>query len=219
MAARGVFGRLMAVEARLVTSQVRFRDPTHWLFTRDRGGGGILHWLGCHFLDLLRYVLQDEVREVAAMTATLNGFPIEVEDTAALVLRWESGAVGTFAAGYHLPRSVAGYSGATYDNLIAARGEAGRFEWRPTRDREILTVESIHPDWATAPERELRFDLEPSQAYGGAYGLEFLHRFLDDARSGRPQLAGAGDALAVLQIIEAAYRSAQTGRAQPVQYD
>ena len=69
------------------------------------GGGGILLWLGCHYLDLLRFVLADDVRRVAALTGTRGGCDVEVEDTVALSLEWESGALGSFTAGYHLPRS------------------------------------------------------------------------------------------------------------------
>jgi len=213
---RGRLGRLLAVEARLVTSQVRFRDPAHWLFTRELGGGGILHWLACHFIDLLRFILVDEVVRVTALTGTLNGFPLQVEDTAALAVEWGSGALGTFSAGYHLPRSVAGYSGATYDNMLAARGLDGRFTWHPTRDKEIVRLESIHPEWAGAPERERRYRLEPSPAYSGRHGLAFFHEFLARARAGTRQLASGEDALATLRIVEAAYRSAESGRVESV---
>lgn len=207
----GLLGPLMAVEARMVTSQVRFRDPSHWLFTRRHGGGGILHWLGCHFLDLLRFVLQEEVTHVAALTGVLGGHALEVEDSAAVALRWSSGALGTFAAGYQLPRSVAGYSGATYDMYLAARGRDGRFSWAPTRDAETLRVESARPEWSTAPERELRFVLPPSEAYSGAFGLELLHRFLDAARGQGEPAATGEDALRVLEWVEAVYASAASG--------
>lgn len=208
---QGVLGRLLATEARMVTSQVKFRDPSHWLFSRERGGGGILHWLGCHYFDLLRYLTGEEVTHVTALTGTLNGYSLEVEDTAAVAMRWSSGALGTFAAGYALPRSGAGYFGAAYDTYLAARGMDGNFRWTPTRADEVVQVESAHPDWAAAPERELRYRLEPSEAYGGSYGLEFLHAFIANARAGRPQVAGGADALRVLEWVEAVYQCAETG--------
>lgn len=208
---QGVFGRLMAIETRMVTSQVRFRDPSHWLFSRSQAGGGILHWLGCHFFDLLRYVLRDEVTQVTALTGALGGEAIEVEDTAAVAMRWASGALGTYAAGYQLPRSASGYYGAAYDTYLAARGTEGNFSWQPTRSDEALRVESVHSSWAGAPEREFHYRLEPSEAYGGRYGLELIHRFMDDARAGRPQVASGEDALKVLEWLEAVYRSAESG--------
>ncbi|MGV3722710.1 MAG: Gfo/Idh/MocA family protein [Actinomycetota bacterium] len=216
---RGVLGRLLATEARMVTSQVKFRDPSHWLFSRDRGGGGILHWLGCHYFDLLRFLTGEEVAQVTALTGTLNGYPLEVEDTAAVAMRWSSGALGTLTAGYALPRSGSGYFGAAYDTYLAARGMDGNFRWSPTRADEVVQIESVHPDWAAAPERELRYHLEPSEAYGGSYGLEFMHAFIANARAGLPQGAGGEDALRVLEWVEAVYQSARTGSSVELRVD
>ena len=208
----GLFGRLLALEARMVTSQVKFRDPSHWLFQRRYSGGGVLHWLGCHYFDLLRYLTGEEVTHVSALAGTLNGFPLDVEDTASVSMRWTSGAIGTLTAGYHLARSRGGYTGAAFDSYLAARGLEGSFRWAPTRKDEVVAVESVHPHWSCAPERELRYQLEPSDAYGGSYGMEFLHRFIDSATLGRPVPAGGEDALRMLEWVEAAYRSAESGK-------
>ena len=69
----GALGRLTSVELRMVTTQPRFRDPGHWLFRREVAGGGILMWLGCHWLDLLRYVTGEEITQVSAQLATTSG--------------------------------------------------------------------------------------------------------------------------------------------------
>ena len=215
----GLFGRVLSVEARMITSQVRFRDPSHWLFSREQAGGGILHWLGCHLLDALRFLLDDEVESVAALTARGNPEPIEVEDTAALALAFHSGALGTLHAGYLLPRSAPGYRGATYDTFLAVRGTLGRFHWQASAPQQVLHAESIHPDWVGAPERRLTVDLEPSDAYGGRHGLELVRRFLLAAQRGGSPDATGEDALHVLAILDAAYESAATGarvRVEPV---
>ena len=44
--ADGILGRVINFEARMITSQVRFRNPKGWLFNKSRAGGGILSWLG-----------------------------------------------------------------------------------------------------------------------------------------------------------------------------
>ncbi|MDP6504937.1 MAG: hypothetical protein QF886_15060, partial [Planctomycetota bacterium] len=42
----GAFGDLWAVEARVLTSQLRYRRPdTSWLFRSEYAGSGILSWL------------------------------------------------------------------------------------------------------------------------------------------------------------------------------
>jgi predicted dehydrogenase len=205
--ADGLIGRLLATEARMVTSQVRFRDPNHWLFSKEKAGGGILHWLGCHFFDLQRFILGEECTGVSAMTASLNGYPLEVEDSAAVAMRWNSGGLGTFSAGYQLPLSPSGYQGAAYDMYLAARGMEGSFAWSPTRGEERVGLQSAHPSWAGATDRERHYRLDPSEAYGGGFGLELFHRFIGDARAGRPPVASGLDALRVLEWVEAVYKS------------
>jgi predicted dehydrogenase len=210
--AAGLLGRPLSVEARLVTSQVRYRDPAHWLFRRGAAGGGVLSWLGCHMLDLIRYLLQEEVRSVTALTGQVSGAAIEVEDAAALALEFASGALGTFHCAYALPRSAAGYRGAAYDTWLAVRGSEGRFSWDPRAADPVVRIERAGDDWATAPEREFRYTLAPSEAYGGAVGLEFVREFLRAAAAGGAPPAGGEDALQVLRLIDAAYASAATGR-------
>ena len=55
----GALGTVMAVEGRMVTSQVRYRDPNHWLFRKGMSGSGILSWLGCHHIDLMSYMMEE----------------------------------------------------------------------------------------------------------------------------------------------------------------
>lgn len=212
MIQQGVLGRLMSIEARMVTSQVHFRNPSHWLFKRSAAGGGILSWLGCHWIDLLRFITQDEIVAVSAMTGTLNGAAIDVEDTAIVNMKFSKGALGTLHAGYLLPRSDTGYASASYDTYIGIRGTKGYIAWHPTATDAVVTVESVAPGWHTAPTRELRYTLPPCDAYSGQYGLEFVRHFIRSACRKDPPAHSGEDALRVLKIIEAAYQSNDVGR-------
>ena len=84
---QGLIGDLVSVEMRMVTTQVQVRNPRHWLFNQDKAGGGILSWLGCHYIDQILNITQDEIVSVAAQVATRSGEDIDVEDVAALSLR------------------------------------------------------------------------------------------------------------------------------------
>ena len=207
----GALGRVLAVEARMVTSQVRYRDPSLWLFQPETAGSGILSWLACHFLDVLCYLLDDRVLEVAALTGRRNPEPIGVEDTACVALRFASGVMGTLHSGYHIRGSVAGYSGASYDTFIGLRGEDG---WArlPLSDSLSCTLYSEAPGWAAGGKRERRLELPASPAYGGKPGEQFLLQFLRAAREGRRPLNAIDDAVHVLEIVEAALQSSETGR-------
>ncbi len=205
----GTIGRLLSAEARMLTTQVRFRDPKVWFFHRRHAGGGILTWLGCHFIDLLQHVSGDRITAVCAHEATLSGEKIDVEDSAALALRFASGAVGTFHAGYTLAHSGGGFVNASgYDTYLAWNGQEGRIVWPGLVPR--LHVES--PVASGPAVREKFFRPRKTTSYGGAGGEAFIRQFIAATR-GRAELpASLENALSVARVIEAAERSAATGR-------
>lgn len=217
----GVIGRLLSVEGRMVTSQVRFRDPTHWLFKKEIAGGGILSWLACHWIDAIRYITQDEITAVSAMVDTLNGQPIDVEDTAGMIMRMGSGAITTLHAGYLLPISQSGYLSGSYDTYLSFRGLEGNITWYPTEEDRPVVVESTSKTWRSTPRRELKYVVAETDAYGGQYGQDFVGQFILSAMLGDPPDGPDGpdgtgsdgeNALRVLRIIDAAYQSSETGR-------
>lgn len=198
-------GPLLSLEARFLTTQVRFRDPRSWLFRRDQSGGGILLWLGCHYLDLIQHISGDEITGVAARLATRSGERIEVEDTAALALEFRSGAVGTFHAGYALAFSGGGFLNAGgYDAYLALNGRAGRIVWPALAPRLRLELPS--------GVRRESFRLRATDSYAGGYGEKFVRQFLTAiGGKGQPPTT-LNDALRTARVIEAAEFSARTGR-------
>lgn len=212
MIERGVIGKLLSVEARMITSQVRFRNPSHWLFQKDISGGGILSWLGCHWIDAVRYITQNEVLAVTSMVDTLNEQAIDVEDTAGVIMRLESGAIATLHAGYLLPISQSGYMLGSYDTYLSFRGLEGNITWYPTEEERPVVVESTSKVWGLTPRRELKYVVAETAAYGGQYGQEFVGRFIASAMQGEPPGNDGENAWRVLQIVEAAYQSSETGR-------
>lgn len=198
-------GQLFSLEGRFLATQVRFRDPASWLFRRRESGGGILLWLGCHYLDLLQHVSGDEITGVAARMAIRSGERIDVEDTAVLALEFRSGAIGTFHAGYTLAFSGEGYLNADgYDAYLAINGRAGRIVWpgvAPRLDIELPSVRGTQ-----------RFRMRKSTSYAGAAGEEFIRRFLLAVRGRGEPPATLADAWRTARIIEAAAASSVNGR-------
>ena len=207
----GAIGQGTACESRMVTSQVKFRNPEHWLFNRSLSGGGILSWLGCHYIDLLCHILGEDIVSVSAMVDTLSGENIDVEDVASLSFRFASGGLGSMQAGYQLAISGAGYMGPNYDTYIGFRGREGRVFWAPSGGSSELRLESIAEPWHTAHQRTFDYALPQIDAYGGVYGVAFLDDFIL-ATQGKGTAPTCGqDALKVARVIEAAYRSSKTG--------
>jgi len=206
----GTLGPLFSVEGRFLTTQVKFRHPESWLFQQDQAGGGILLWLGCHCLDLMQYVTDHDIVEVAAMMATRSGESIEVEDTAVLSLKFRSGAIGTFHAGYTLAYSGAGYVNQKgYDSYLGFNAREGRVVWPDLEPR--LQIESPPIDNQSAI-REASFELAPSNSYGGSHGEDFFRQFIAATQGKSEPPTTLNDALKIARVIEAAAESSNTGR-------
>lgn len=198
-------GEPISYEGRFLATQVRFRDPNSWLFRRKLAGGGILLWLGCHYLDLIQHVAGDEIAGLNACLARRSGENIEVEDTAALTLRFRSGAVGTFHAAYALAFSGGGYVNATgYDAYLAWNGKRGRIVWpglEPSLDVE-------HPRFRG----RRNFRVTQSDSYSGIMGERFFRQFFRACRGCGVPPTTLADAHRTARIIQAAQRSALTGK-------
>ncbi|WP_227994906.1 Gfo/Idh/MocA family protein [Oceanobacillus sp. CFH 90083] len=71
-----------------------------WFFKKDRSHSGAAGDLGIHKLDLLFYLLDDEIISLHSYAATLdkvdeNGQPIEVNDNVVCILKTAGGSIGT----------------------------------------------------------------------------------------------------------------------------
>ena len=210
---QGLLGDLMTLEMRQLTTQVQFRLAIPWMFQHQFAGGGMLSWLGCHYIDLMHYVTGDEVVSVSAEVATRGEEDIDVEDVAVLSLRFRSGALGSLHVGYTMALKGARYGDtAFYDSYIGFNCRKGRMHWSTNFIPDTLHVESTHAAWASAPQRTFAYALGQSPAYGAVWGENFMRDFLKAARGeGKAPTCGE-DALRVARIVEAAYESSRTGR-------
>lgn len=202
------FGRILSHEVRFLATQPRFRSPESWLFQRRHSGGGVLSWLGCHYIDLLHHVSGDDIVSVTACVARRSAEPIDVEDQAALALSFRSGAIGTLHVGYTLAHHGGGYLNPTgNDGYYACNAKRGRLVW-PVMARPRLHVEGPGP----GDRRERGFRLRATNSYAGAPGLDFIRQFIAAIDRHADLPATLRDAERSAAVIEAAYASARTGR-------
>ncbi|MBS4174891.1 Gfo/Idh/MocA family oxidoreductase [Bacillus sp. FJAT-49736] len=71
-----------------------------WFFKKEEAFIGAMGDLGVHKTDLLRYILNEEITEVAAFVDTIAKDNSTVDDNAVCILKTESGIVGTLAASW-----------------------------------------------------------------------------------------------------------------------
>ncbi len=207
----GWLGRLCSAETRLHTTTVQLRNPRHWLFDKALSGGGIIPWLGCHHLDLMRYVMGAEATSVTAQCATLSGEAISVEDMAVLTIGFDNGALATATFGYLMPGGGTGNTFAAKDTYFGLKGTLGQASFVPTDAAPDLDLVSFHTDCAGAPARRLHLPEARAKAYGEQPGLEFAREALQAALEGRDGPATGEDMLACWAIIEGAWQSSAEG--------
>lgn len=206
----GFFGELRAFDARFVASQLAYRETSHFIFDEAASRGGILQWLGIHWIQLLTRLLEEPISRVnASMVAGTDG--VDVEDGATLQFETASGALGTLQCGYYLSKTL-------YDTKLDIYGTAGRSSWDPM-GREfgfdgttILELDDASGEWASTPHRTITYDYDSEPGYGGAWGREFVESFFDACDGDGDPPVTLADALVVLRILDAAYESAETGR-------
>ena len=185
-----------------------FRDPEYyarssWRGTRALDGGGALMNQGIHSVDLLQWLF-GAVARVHARTAT-RLHDIEVEDTAAAVLEFTSGAVGTFEAstavspGYPRRMELTGTEG----TLVI---EDSRLVRADVRDRGHLMIAGPAP--AASAVSPAVADLAPHR--------RLFEDFFDAVRSGRSPACDAREGRRSLAVVEAMYAASRSGRAVDV---
>jgi predicted dehydrogenase len=100
-----------------------------WFWDASQAGGGAIVDLGCHCIEIIRSYMGKDNRplEVMAWTDTLV-HPIEAEDNAICLIKFESGAMGqfevswTFRGGMDLRDEVAGTEGTVWTNHFLRTG-------------------------------------------------------------------------------------------------
>ena len=164
-----------------------------------RGGfGTLLMDASIHDFDTARWLV-GEVDEVTALGASLSS-PAYAEagdmDTAAVLLRFASGALGLVDAS-----RVAGYGFESSTELVGAKATA-----------RIGSGRATHLDWLTPGRITADHVADYVERHAEAYRRE-LEAFVDRVRRGRPVEPGGADGLAALVLSLAAERSVREGRA------
>ncbi len=99
----GTIGRVISIQTNFTHSGPEIwsvEKQNSWFFSDTLAGFGVLGDLGSHKIDLVRYLLDDEIMELTAMLDTLDkktsdGTPIALEDNATCIFKTENGIKGT----------------------------------------------------------------------------------------------------------------------------
>lgn len=194
-----------------------YYDSGAWRGTWELDGGGALMNQGVHTVDLLVWFLGTPV-EVTALAGLLAHERVEVEDTVAAVVRFESGALATLHA------TTAAYPGLSV--RLQVLGDAGSAVIDDDRlqyfhSKELAGAEAAgdagvgadQGDRSDQTARVLPDGAEADAAHGPMFtGHARQYRDIVEAiRTGRRPGVTLDDALLALATVQAVYESARTG--------
>lgn len=187
----GSLGRIISYE-NTFCSKVDMTD--RWNARPEISGGGVLIDNGTHSVDIARYLL-GPIAEVQAVLGTA-GQQLEVEDSARLHFRTESGVMGFVDLSWSVQKATSSF--------IDIYGSEGTLLVGWSSSRQKLDG---NPDWV-----EVGSGYDKLEAFSRQ-----LRNFLDVVAGAAEPLLGTADALAAVRVIEAAYDSARRKSWAPVE--
>lgn len=181
-----------------------YYDSAGWRGTWEWDGGGALMNQSIHTIDLLQY-LMGPVESVQAQMGTLNHDRIEVEDVAVAIVRFQNGALGTIVG------TTAAYPG------LSARLEVFGTQGSAVIESDKLThlyvaeaeVEGVQHKVAAQNLAETEAQVAGEQPT--AHRLQFMD-MMAAIREDREPLVNGVEGRKGLEIIQAIYQSARTGK-------
>lgn len=203
----GRFGKLVLGTVRVRWCRRQdYYDQDAWRGTWALDGG-VLTNQASHHVDLLEWMMGDVDSVFAKSTTAL--VDIEAEDTAVVILKFRSGALGVIEATTATrPRDLEG--------SLSILGERGSVVIDGFAVNKMRTWQFEDP----LPEDELVFEkysVNPPNVYGFGHQAYYEH-VVSCVRDGQPQLVDGLEGRRSLELVSAIYESIETGREVPLRF-
>jgi predicted dehydrogenase len=204
----GALGRILWAKSR----EAHPGPHSDWFWDIEQAGGGCMLDLGCHCVEIARNFIGKDVKPVEVMCwADTQVKPIEAEDHAIALVKYENGAIGqfetswTFRGGMDLRDEVMGTEGTIWINNFLRTG----FEMYTSGKGADYVAEKAESNsgWQFPVGDEVN-------------DLGYNHMFTDmfnAAEAGTLPAETFYDGYVVNAILDAAYRSAKSKQWEPVQ--
>ncbi|MEM5493357.1 Gfo/Idh/MocA family oxidoreductase [Hoeflea sp. AS16] len=201
----GLLGTLVAVHGMFWLMKPDDYFETGW---RRQPGGGPVFLNLIHDIDLLRHLIGEIVSVQALMSSAVRGNP--VEETAAIILRFENGVLGTFSLSdtivspwsWELTASENPAYPPTGQSCYFIGGTHGAMELPNTK---VWTNPAARSWWE--PISATRYPVSREDPL-----VRQIAQFANVIRGKEPPLVSAREGLKTLQVIDAVQRSAPNGQ-------
>ncbi len=206
----GSLGRIMWARAR----EAHPGPHAAWFFDKELAGGGALIDMGCHCIEICRNFIGKDVRpvEVIGHLDTLV-HPIAAEDFAIGLIRFENGAIGQIEAGWNFRGGMD-----LRDEVSGTEGTIWINNWLRT-GIEIFTTGSTGGYVSEKSEAEQGWLFPVGNEEDSLGYIEMFNDMLDSMDANSDPLETFYDGYVVNVIMDAIYKSANSGKWEPVEID
>lgn len=185
-------------------------DPSfirQWYANPDLSGGGTLIDEGIHAADFLRWLIGTPERVSATVSRTLLG--LDVEDTAAATFTFSNGTIAEVATSWSFVAA---------DQSVEIYGTKGSalLGGVDLASRDVTTSPHLRVITGTDDERVTSGSTTVPGFIAGGFHEQGIRRFISCARAGQCDEVGLDAGRQSLAMILAAYESARSGTAQPI---
>lgn len=178
--------------------------PQGWFTQKTLAGGGALVDMGIHAIDTARFLLGDPLPvSVYAHIGTYYG-NYDVDDTSEVMIEWDNGTTSFIEAGWWQPHADGPEAGT---RLYGKDGYASVFPTYIERPNVASqTVEKVLSGFPYPREEHCE---------QGMYNRQMAH-FFECIKDDKFPVPGAEEGLINLQILQAAYASAESGKVERI---
>jgi predicted dehydrogenase len=206
----GSLGKILWVRSR----ETHPGPHSDWFWDKAQSGGGAIVDMGCHCIEIGRNFIGKDIRPLEVMCwADTQVHPIEAEDHAIGLVRYENGAIGqfevswTFRGGMDLRDEVSGTEGTIWLN-----------HWLRT-GIEVFTAVGQGGYVSEKAEGSTGWLFPVGDEVGSLGYVEMFTDMLDSLDQGKPPMETFYDGYIVNAIVDAAYRSVESKRWEAVRLE
>ncbi len=171
-----------------------------WRQKKSLGGGGAVMDLGVHCIELVEYLLNEEITDVKSFCAR-QSFSYEVEDNGVIVFRTQAGVLGSIEVNFNIPDAAS-------QSKLEVYGTKGYALCAGTLGQEEKgTLSYLYAPQGDYEAQQSRVSLKPKKYYGGGKNiyLRQIQDFCGQLRTGKLDYFYADRAVQVQEIVDKIY--------------
>lgn len=204
----GALGKILWVRSR----EAHGGPHSAWFWDKEKAGGGAIVDMGCHCIEIARSFIGKDVRPLEVICwADTQVHPIDAEDHAVGLVRYASGAIGQFEASWAFRGGMD-----LRDEVTGTEGTIWLNHWQRT-GFEMFTASGEQGYVSEKTEVDQGWLFPVGDEIDSLGHVEMFNDMLDSQDAGKAPREDFYDGYIVNAIVDAAYRSVESKRWEPVE--